>query len=133
MAKRKVPRTHFLIAGDSVDLPLVAGIVSRLPVDAYGQVFVEVEHSAQVEVWTLPDNVAISWFVRDGADGIAPRGERLAAAVRGWMAEWMPEAEGAREAPSVMWIGCSASEKIGDLADDLSRRFEGTPATGLEH
>ncbi|MGO2110839.1 MAG: SIP domain-containing protein [Pseudoclavibacter sp.] len=124
MAKRKAPRTHFLIAGDSIDLPLLAGIASRLPIDAYGQVFVEVEHPMQVEAWSLPDNIAVSWLVREGTEGMSPRGELLAGAVNGWVSEWMPDAAALHEAPYVIWIGCSASEYVGELADDLSQRLE---------
>lgn len=131
MAKRKAPRAHFLLAGDSIDIPVLNGIVSRLPSNAYGQVWVEVENETQIESWDLPDNMAITWLCREREHGVAPSGDLLTQAVNGWVAEWILDDEASHDTPYVMWIGCAANDHVGRLADDLAHRFEGLSAHGI--
>lgn len=119
-----VDRPHFLIAGDSADLPVIRRMLGRLPVDAYGQVLVEVASRIQIQRMHLPAEMTLTWLLRD-ADGtarrMAPRGERIVRAVRAWLDEWM--GVGGHEAPQVIWIGCAASPRVGRLHRELRDRF----------
>lgn len=118
-----------MLAGDGGDLAVLRRIVDRLPVDAYGQIYVEVGSAAQLEYWNVPAGMALQWLCRDEADGYfgagAPHGELLARAVRGWVSEWIPESEKAHELPYVLWIGCAASGHVDRLYREL--------ATSMEH
>lgn len=133
MAKRRTPRTHYLIAGDSIDLPLLEDMVSRLPINAYGQVFVEIEDENQVQQWALPENITVTWLVRDEEDVMTPSGELLAGAVTAWAGEWMPDDETAHESPFDLWIGCLTSERVGALSRELAHRLEALSAHGHEY
>lgn len=82
-------------------------ILSTLPRNAYGQVFVEVASEVQIERLATPARVAVTWLVRGTASGPA-RGELLVRAVDGWLAEWAP----AMDLASIAWIGCSARPEI---------------------
>src|SRR5690606_21907763 len=102
---------HFLLVGDSTDLSTLQTTVSRLPVNAYGQIFIEVASAQQIRQWDLPDRMSLSWLCRDSASSslgaVAPRGELVARAVDAWVAEWIPEQHNERQTPYIMWIGCS--------------------------
>jgi NADPH-dependent ferric siderophore reductase len=121
------PGAHFLLVGDGADLGTLRGIVDRLPVDAYGQIFVEVATRAQVRRWDVPAGMTVSWLRRDRVasllGGLAPRGELVARAVTAWVAEWIPEERSDRALPYVLWIGCSASDQVDRLYRHLARRF----------
>lgn len=133
MSGPAAPRAHFLLAGDDADLRALRQAIDRLPVDAYGQVFVEVASAVQIEQWCLPDRLSIAWLVR-GAIGPADRSGRVDPIERGalleralssWVGEWMPaEGQRAREIPLVMWIGCASSERIDALCDRLAWRAD---------
>lgn len=120
-------RAHFLLAGDSADLERLQDACSRLPADAYGQVFVEVASLIQVRRLHAPDGMSVVWLSRDrGARGLVRRGELLARAVEAWVGEWMPGGAG-HEQPYVLWVGCAASERVDRLVQELAARF------GLAH
>ncbi len=121
------PRAHFLLAGDSADRVALRDAIGRLPVDAYGQVFVEVASEIQVESWDAPAGVAIAWLPRDAAaarGALSARGALLERAVLAWVAEWMPENPKAHALPYVMWIGGAANERIDRLCEKLAWRFD---------
>ena len=120
---------HFLIVGDSTDVPLVRDMLSRLPADAYGQVFIEVAVDLQIQRWDPPGRMSITWLVRDGSSLVsggrmAARGEKAAAAASAWISEWMPDRAESHDAPYVLWIGCSASVRVGRLCRHLSTRLD---------
>lgn len=120
------PPSHFLIAGDITDLSLLHQLLGRLPVDAYGQVFVEVAARFQISRLPAPAGLTVHWLVDDASPLTHTRGERAAQAVMAWVSEWMPEETSAHATPYVMWIGCSTStvmdrlyDRLGDSLDDL--------------
>lgn len=118
---------HYLLVGDSADLGVLRDLVEQLPLDSYGQIYVEVASRVQVERWDVPPGMSLSWLRRDRTEsllgGLVPRGELAARAVSGWVAEWMPEGEDPAH-PHVLWIGCSASEHVDRLYRDLARRLD---------
>lgn len=116
--------THFLIVGDSTDLPLLRHMLGRLPVDAYGQMFIEVATAVQVHDWAGPDGLAVTWLVRERSRRFRPRGEAAAQAMLAWVSEWMPEDQDAHSAPYVMWIGCSMSTVMDRLYRQLGDRLD---------
>lgn len=133
MAKRRSPRTHVLIAGDSLDLGLLELLVTRLPKTAYGQIFVEIEHADEELEWELPVNVMCTWLLRDVDNVMTPRGELLEAALESWRREWMPDGEFEDAAPRAVWIGGSANERVGRIAAELAMHVDGVAAQGLGH
>lgn len=114
---------QFLLAGDGTDLPKLARILTRLPADAYGQVFIEVPSSITMHPFRAPRDVTITWLRRDdaAAGSMASRGELIVRAVSAWFDEWMTD--GGSVGPMVIWIGCSASPRVARLHRDLRRRY----------
>ena len=109
-AHRGRPGPTVLLLGDSTDLAELGVILSTLPRDAYGQVFVEVASEVQIECLATPARVAVTWLVRETEAGMTTRGEQLVRAVDGWLTEWAP----AMDARSIVWVGCSARPEIAD-------------------
>ena len=119
-------RAHFLIVGDATDLPMLRGILSRLPADAYGQVFVEVATAVQIQDWEAPADVSVTWLVRERLrHPLPPRGDLATEAVIAWIAEWMPEEQGLHAVPYVLWIGCSMNPQMDRLYRELDERLDG--------
>ncbi|SDS96808.1 SIP domain-containing protein [Microterricola viridarii] len=121
---------HFLLVGDGADLRALRSIVTRLPVNAYGQIYVEVASVMQLEQWPVPAGMTVSWLCRDsspGEDGqVAAQGELVARAVSAWVAEWMPERQRSHQSPYVLWIGCASSDHVDGLYRELAQRIEHT-------
>ncbi len=114
-------RAHFLLAGDTADLAALRGISVRLPVDAYGQIFVEVASPAMVEPIDCPPGIAVTWMLRpSGADA----GTRIAPAVDAWVAEWITGTGADTPMPYVIWVGCSSSRAVRELLRDLRTRID---------
>jgi len=111
---------HVLLLGDSADIPVLRDMVRRPPVDAYGQVVVELASRVQAEPWRPPRGVSLTWLCRDRAlrerGGMAPRGTLAAAALAAWVAEWVPDDDTA-VAPSLLWIGRSLSARLAEPHD----------------
>jgi NADPH-dependent ferric siderophore reductase len=133
-AHRGRPGPTVLLAGDASDLRDLRALISTLPADAYGQVYVEVSDAEQVERLATPPRVAVTWLVRESGsereDGsTAERGLLLAAAVEGWIAEWMPA--GVRDDRRIAWVGCSALPRIADRYRVLQERSMTASAMGL--
>jgi NADPH-dependent ferric siderophore reductase len=129
-AHRGRPGPTVLLAGDASDLRDLRAVVATLPTDAYGQVYVEVASTVQVERLATPPRVAVTWLVRERDDApMAARGALLAAAVDGWIAEWMPP--GVRDDRRIAWIGCVAAPRIADRYRVLQERSMTAAAMGL--
>ncbi len=126
-------RAHFLLAGDGDDLPVIRATLRRLPVDAYGQVLLEVASPLQFQPVEAPEGISVTWLFRDGADGILapvpPRGQRIVQALAGWLAEWMPE-QHRQQDPLILWIGCCDSALVDDFYVTLRTEF---PQLHLHH
>lgn len=116
------PAEHVLIAGDLDDLPAIEHLLGRLAENSYGQVFIETL-GARREL-RAPGRVTVNWLERTGRPSqikplvFAARGEALATAVAGWVAEWMP-GDPANGSTALMWIGCTASEHMSALYEHL--------------
>jgi len=121
-ATRSAP--HFLLVGDSTDIPAIESMLAKLPVGAYGQVFVEIASEVQIRPIVVPSRMVLTWLRRDRATReigrVAPRGELAARAVTAWVAEWMPESQLEHARPCVLWIGCSASDRMDSLSRELT-------------
>lgn len=119
---------RFLIVGDAHDLPGVIDMLHRLPVDAYGQVLLEVASEIQIRPLPAPLGMSVTWLCRDRPrridEPLAPRGELAARALTAWIAEWMPETHVDQAEPYVIWIGCATSHRMSDVATGLSRRLQ---------
>ncbi|WP_375387249.1 SIP domain-containing protein [uncultured Amnibacterium sp.] len=125
-AHRGRPRPTVLLAGDAVDLRDLRALVSTLPGDAYGQVYIEVTSPEQVVPLPTPARVVVTWLQRDEADAA---GAMLAAAIDGWIAEWMPA--GRCDHGRIAWIGCSSAPRIAERYRVLQERSMTAPAMGL--
>ena len=115
------PRAHFFLAGDGDDLVALRGITGKLPVDAYGQILIEVDSTTYIHDWPAPDGVVVNWLVR-GPD--MDNGDRIAAAVDAWVTEWIIGSGSDTEMPYVLWVGCSGSIAVQHLLRDLSDRID---------
>lgn len=56
-----------LVAGDETALPAIGRWLEEWPAGARGQVFVEVAEASHRQDLPVPDGVALTWLVRDGA------------------------------------------------------------------
>ena len=115
------PGAHFLLAGDSGDLAMLRGITGKLPVDAYGQILIEVTSPAHIEEWDAPPGMLVTYLLRSPDQH---RGQRIADAVDAWVAEWIPTDGRADDLPYVLWVGCSSSGPVRELLRDLNDRIE---------
>lgn len=119
---------RFLFIGDGHDLPVIDGMLQRLPVEAYGQVIIEVASEIQIRPLRAPVGIGITWLSRDRPRGfdepIMPRGELAAQALTAWIAEWMPEQHADAAEPFVMWIGATTSPRMSAAYAELSARLE---------
>lgn len=106
---RRQPSERVLIAGGVEDLPEITRMLEDLPVNAYGQVFVEAALPEQVRSLPAPGRVTVTWLLRSARRSavsslvFADHGEALAEAVTGWAAEWCVAD---CEPRTTVWIGC---------------------------
>jgi NADPH-dependent ferric siderophore reductase len=118
---------HVLLAGDTTDLTPIRRILSELPADAYGQVYLEIVSPIQIRPIERPEGVSLTWLRRDlvphGLLEIAPRGELIRSAVTAWVAEWMPEAPSEGGERIHLWVGCNASPRVGSLYRELASKL----------
>ena len=119
---------RFLFIGDGHDLAVIDGMLGRLPVDAYGQVIIEVASEIQIRRITAPVGIGVTWLCRDRPrrfdEPMIPRGELAARALTAWIAEWMPEHHAEIAEPFVMWIGATTSPRMSEAYSELSSRLE---------
>ena len=101
---------------------------------AVQQVFLEVGSVIQIQRLPLPEAMSVTWLRRDEhssvVDAVPPRGELVTRAVSAWISEWMPEDLCEHATPYVLWIGCSASERVDRLYEELQTRM---PDLHLHH
>tara|TARA_B100000408_G_scaffold71527_1_gene54778 strand:- start:919 stop:1293 length:375 start_codon:yes stop_codon:yes gene_type:complete len=115
----------FLFAGDSSDVPYVQATLERLPVDAFGHVFLEVATSIQIQSLRRPEGMSVHWLCRTdvGVDAtMSPRGARLEAATRAWLSEWMC---GSDSGPRIIWIGATTIPAMSRLHDEIHHHHAG--------
>ena len=121
------PGAQVLLAGDTTDLAAIRRILAELPDDAYGQVYLEIVSPIQIRPIPRPDGVALTWLRRDlvphGLLEIAPRGELIRSAVIAWVSEWMPEETTEGRDDIYLWVGCTASPRVGTLYRELASRL----------
>lgn len=119
-----IDEPHFLLVGDSRDIPTIAGMLNRIPVGSVGQVYLEVASAIQVRPLAAHPGVAVHWLCRDRKPHPIPaRGELAARAVTAWVSEWMPEEQELHPRPYIIWIGCSTSAPVTQLYRDLADRL----------
>ncbi|MGT2427347.1 SIP domain-containing protein [Amnibacterium kyonggiense] len=126
-AHRGRPGPTVLLAGDSGDLRDLRALASALPVDAYGQVYVEVAPGEPLEHLEAPARVTVTRLERTGDD--RRRGALLTAAVEAWIAEWMPA--GARDDRRIAWIGCACAPALAERYRALQEHSLSAAAMGL--
>lgn len=115
------PRAHFLLVGDVGDVATIRDTVAQLPVDAYGQVFLELPDHRHTPILSVPEGVSVTWLVNE-AKGSLP-GERAVAAVEAWMSEWVTERSAQPDYPCVLWVGCGRSARMEGLYRSLAARI----------
>lgn len=106
--RRRGPLEHVLIAGSDDELSAIEALLHLLPPTTYGQVLVETARSDALPSLSVPPRIGVSRLELGAAD--AP-GDRLADAVTGWLAEWMPEDPDPHRAVTV-WVGRSARDRV---------------------
>ncbi len=117
-------RERVFIAGALEDLPAIESLLSMSGPDAYGQVYIEIGDESDVRPVSAPGRVTVTWLPRANRSGrvrptlLSRRGEALAEAIDGWVAEWMPE-DADREDVCLMWLGCADSSFVTALYDRL--------------
>lgn len=134
-------RDRVFIAGDLADLTSIQHVLALLPDDAYGQVYIEVLDERDIAPLTAPSRVTVTWLPRVMRQSairplaFAAHGEALAAAIAGWLGEWMPghdefgaDAPHASDQSVIMWVGCAGSAHITALYDVLQSRLAGLNA-----
>lgn len=106
--RRRGPLQHVLVAGSFEELPAIEALLSLLPDTAYGQVLVESSSDLELPVLAAPPRVTITRLARTESD---EPGSLLAAAVHGWLAEWMPDEPDPGRAVT-LWVGGSARGRV---------------------
>lgn len=101
-----------LLGGDVRNLPEMRRIAGALTDAAHVTVLVEAPVASQVEEFAASRSGArVSWLVRSDGATVRPRGERLAAAIHAWCAEWACAPAGEATACTV-WLGARTPARI---------------------
>ena len=96
-----------LLGGDARNVPDLRRIVAALSPEAHATVLVEVCGVGEIEAFDAP-SARVSWLDRTLDGELRPRGERLAAAIHAWCAEWS-----CGEAPvCTVWLGARTPSRI---------------------
>jgi NADPH-dependent ferric siderophore reductase len=114
--RRRGPLEHVLVASDHSELESVMALLAFLPEHAYGQVYVETPADRQLPPLPAPPRVTVTRLARPA--GTAP-GLLLAAAVDGWVSEWMPDDP---DADRLVTLWCGGT--VHDLVDPVAAPFE---------
>ncbi|MDK8346201.1 siderophore-interacting protein [Brevibacterium sp. UMB1308A] len=75
--------SQVLIAGDETAVPAISNIVESLDPEMRGAVFLEVPSSGDIQGFTAPHGVTVSWLPRESHTGTT-RGDLLYRAVQEW-------------------------------------------------
>ncbi|MDR6866589.1 NADPH-dependent ferric siderophore reductase [Microbacterium resistens] len=120
---------HFVLAGVSSDAPFVNRLVAALPEDSYGQVFLEGTGPSRVLGWPGPARLVPFWLRQDLAPAVDGRlpgpGDVLAAALRAWADEWLPEPGHRGVLPFTVWIGGAGHRPVDELCRRLTLSYPG--------
>jgi NADPH-dependent ferric siderophore reductase len=103
---------RYLIAGDETTLPAIARILEMLPVDARGDVFVEVSEAADTLPLALPAGVTLTWLKR--CETPLPLEQVIDTCLRSIDAE-----------PVCLWVGCEA-----EVARRIRSKLRAEPTFG---
>lgn len=120
---------QYLVAGGDEDIAAVVQVLARMPQEARGQVFIEVDNRLEIAVLPLPAGASLTWLVRDRhpCRGPVPEpGRMLVDAMAAWTAEWMPRPSGHRPdgLPITVWIGCIGNARVQQYCRNLASRFQ---------
>ncbi|MGC5629358.1 SIP domain-containing protein [Georgenia sp. Z1344] len=118
------PHPHVLLVGEQVDIPYIRSVLDRLPENAYGQVYLEVDTDEHVAALDAPARVGVRWLTRARVGDEArllPRGARVERAVRAWLSEWLCDAPD--EGPIVVWVGGADNLRLAELHLELHARI----------
>lgn len=103
------PDSVLLCVADDRDLRPLRALLSDIPADQYGHVYVETAGDA-LHAIPAPDGMAVSWLLRRDGE---PIGARAAAAVRAWATEWMHDAGHDALMPRLVWIDPRVRATVG--------------------
>jgi len=95
---------RILLAGTSDSLETIRLILSTLPARSRGQIFVEVDSTADIEVIAAPGRFAICWLLRE-------RGQQLQRSVDAWLSEMLP-VSGTEEHRVYAWIASEGAARV---------------------
>lgn len=121
-----------LAAGAVSDLPALRAWCDALPVDSYGQVFIEVFSPIQIEDLHAPVGLNVTWLCRELLDSVAApgtrpaHGEALVAAADAWLNEWYRPASGI-ERHFTMWLGAHSTEVVHNYWKHLEDQTANAP------
>jgi NADPH-dependent ferric siderophore reductase len=104
-----------LVAGDLADATSMSALLACLPEHAYGQVYVEVPAGTEAVELAAPARVSVNLLTRDPD---AEPGRLLAAAVSGWVGEWVPEEPDPARAVT-LWVGATVRDRVDPLGAPL--------------
>jgi NADPH-dependent ferric siderophore reductase len=129
-----------MMAGDSRDLPALRRILTQLPLDSYGQVFIEIVAEVQIVPLSAPAGVTVTWLRRDSFGqgdsrrtfGSA-RGETIERAVLAWTSEWVEPGCQCGQSPFYVWVGCAMSPSVDRLHMVLRSMFAADSAQSADH
>ncbi|MGX1933799.1 hypothetical protein [Microbacterium resistens] len=118
-------REHYVLAGVGTDVPFLNRLLGALPLDGYGQVFIESAGPMTLRGWPGPPGlmpIQVRQDLAPARDGRLPRpGEVLADALGSWAEEWLPEPGTRRPLPFTLWIGAAGHPAVDRLCARLTR------------
>jgi hypothetical protein len=115
------PAQHVFLAGDGADVALLGAVIAGLPLRAYGQLVLALAPGAEVPALPVPARVQVTVH---RAATLEERADRVAAASSAWLREWMPGDPERSRGRFTVWLGCAASERVGELDRAISGALE---------
>ena len=110
-----------LLAGDDLDIDLIAELLTQLPGTAYGQIIIEVSDLSRVQDLREPPGFTTHWLPRRAPGGrtLHVPGELLIQAISAWTAEWIPKDGTREELPQLIWVGGARCPEVTLLCERL--------------